>query len=239
MNIHDLAKSYKIDQAGATIVGQAKMVFMCGVTAAGKDTLVSELVKKPGYYRLVSHTTRAPRYNDGILEQDGVDYHFVSEQQMAQLLADHKMVEVNNFGGKFYGTSLAEITKANASVRVAISDIDVNGFQSIYSIAPDSVIAVFVVPPDYDTWLGRLNKRYESNQSALADAVNERVNIAMGEISHALSSKNYYFIVNDNLGKTVQKLDKIIQRASRGKKVNDWRARRVANQILQQIKLHN
>ena len=239
MNIQELVANYKIDKAGELIVRQVKMVFMCGITAAGKDTLLTELIKKRGYYRLISHTTRAPRYNDGVCEKDGVDYHFVSPDKMAQLLIDHKMVEVNDFGGKYYGTSLAEIEKANASACVAISDIDVNGFQSFYRIAPDNVMAIFVVPPDYDAWLSRLKKRHDSNQGVFTEVINERVGIAMQEIKHALSSKNYYFIVNDNLGKTVQELDKIIQRASRGKKVDDFGPRRVAEQILQQIKLHS
>lgn len=238
MNIQELAKNYKIDQAGAAIVRQARLVFLCGIVAAGKDTVLEQLLKSPDYHRLISHTTRPRRTNDGVIEQDSVDYHFVSEDQMSQLLENHQMVEVNNFGGKYYGTSINEVSRANSNGKIAVTDIDVHGVQSFRNIAPNNVVAVFIVPPDYETWIQRLNKRYESKEESLAQIWQARSSIAVDEINHAINDGGYYFIVNDDLAETVSELDKIVRRASRGEKVDDSVARQTAVKLLADIKSH-
>ena len=68
-----------------------------GPSGVGKSTLIKKLMAEfPGQFGFsVSHTTRDPRPG----EQDGVDYHFVSREQMqrdidAGLFVEHAEVRV-------------------------------------------------------------------------------------------------------------------------------------------------
>jgi len=235
MEIERLAANYKIDQAGIDIVRGAKTVFIVGITSAGKDTIVRKLLESPDYHQIVSHTTRAPRTNNGIMESDGLDYHFVSRDQMAELLSGHKMIEVNCFGGNYYGTSVGELDEASRDDKIAISDIDINGISSFYDIAPNSVTAIFIVPPDYETWLQRVKNRYESIESFERDWRTRR-EIAISELEHVLSVPHYHFIINDDLTRAVKITDKIAHHENNIYGRGDDEARLIARDLLEAIK---
>ncbi len=68
---------YKIPKQAVELIKASQVVFLVGVTAAGKDTVLSRLIAMPDYHHIVSHTTRLPRTNHGVMEQNGVDYHFI------------------------------------------------------------------------------------------------------------------------------------------------------------------
>ena len=57
------------------------MLVLCGKSATGKSSIESVLSSLYGYKKIVSYTTRKPR--DG--EVDGVDYHFVSEEEFLNM----------------------------------------------------------------------------------------------------------------------------------------------------------
>lgn len=234
MNIKEIAKNYKPDQSCIDIVRQSQTAFCVGITSAGKDTIVNRLLESPDYYRLISHTTRQPRVNNGILEKNGIDYYFVSVDQMAELLNNHKMVEINCFGGNYYGVSVDELTKANANQQIATSDIDIHGIASFRNIAPDT-LAIFVVPPDYETWVARNKNRYESIELFNQDWKIRRDH-AIDELQHALVEPNYFFIVNDRLEDAVKMADKIAHRDSETINQGDSLARSKAQHILDAIK---
>ena len=208
MGIKELAVNYKINQFGIDIVRKSKTVFLVGITSAGKDTILNKLLELPNYHLIVSHTTRKPRVNNNVMEKNGFDYHFVSKDEMANLLVDNKMVEINCFGGNYYGTSISELAKASADNKIAISDIDVNGISSFYDIAPNSVTAIFIVPPDYKTWQNRIKSRYNSIELFNKDWLDRR-EIAINELEYVLSVSHYHFVINDDLDRAARITNKI------------------------------
>lgn len=208
MEIDELAFNYKPSQAGIDVIKQSKMLLLAGITSAGKDTIRNRLVATANYYPIVTHTTRLPRSNNGVLEQDGVEYHFVSLDQMANLLTDHKMFEINHFGGNYYGTSIEEFAKAKRLNKVAISSIDVHGVASIHRVVPD-VTAIFVVPPSYDVWKKRVRNRYNNAELFEADWQKRR-KFAIDELNHVLETPYYHFVINDNLDEAVREVNDIV-----------------------------
>ncbi len=233
MNIENLAKNYQPDQTGIDAVQKSKTAFVVGIIAAGKDTIVKRLLEMPDYHLIISHTTRKPRANNGVMEVNGVDYHFVSFEEMAQLLLDYKMVEINKFGDNYYGTSVAEIAVANANGKIATSDIDVHGIKSFSDIAPNNTTAIFIIPPDYNTWMNRLKARYDDADDILAASWQSRRDITIDELEHALASSNYHFVINDDLETAVEKVDEIAHGVIDG----DYdSARAKAKEILDTIK---
>ena len=50
------------------------MLILIGKTASGKDTILNQLVKKHGYKKIVTYTSRPMRKG----EKQDVTYHFIS-----------------------------------------------------------------------------------------------------------------------------------------------------------------
>ena len=159
MTIEELAKAYQPGARAREVVAKSNTILLVGISGAGKDTIQTRILKLPEYHRVVTHTTRAPRYNDGVLEQDGREYHFVSKDEMYELLETKQMIEINQFGGEFYGASVEEFERANQTGKIVVANIDVNGITAMRGLGGDAVRALFVLPPSYDEWMVRLKKR--------------------------------------------------------------------------------
>jgi len=238
MEIDQLLLSYQPDQIGLQTVHESRIVFLAGIISAGKDTIKNKLLNSSEYHPIITHTTRAPRINNGILEQDGKAYHFVSCDQMCQLLIDHKMIEVNHFGETYYGTSVKEFSDANKQNKIALSTIDINGISSFYNIAPHNVTAIFIIPPDYATWLKRVQKRYASIELFEKEWQTRR-DLSIAELEYALKVPYYHFLINDDLDHAVKVADKIAHNAedvfNRGDDEARLRTRDFLNTIKQAI----
>lgn len=158
-SIEDLITNYQPTESTIELVKSTKIALLAGISGAGKDTIKKQLLKSPEFRDIVSHTTRAPRTNNGCAEQDGIDYHFIDSQTAENMLQNNEFIEAKFVHGTFYGTSVAELKLAHDQNRVAITDIDVQGVEEYERLAPDS-IAIFIVPPNSRTWIERLKKRY-------------------------------------------------------------------------------
>ena len=77
------------------------MIILVGESASGKSTIEKILARDFGYKNTVSYTTRPPR--DG--EVDGVDYHFISEDEYVNKFNSGFFIETGSYNGWFYGTT--------------------------------------------------------------------------------------------------------------------------------------
>src|SRR5689334_11187497 len=75
-------KDYKVSDERRKILAETPFMVLVAPTSTGRNTLINELVKTGHYYFIVSDTTRPPRQNNGVWEQDGREYHFRTEDQM-------------------------------------------------------------------------------------------------------------------------------------------------------------
>lgn len=216
------------------IIRATPIVLLVGISAAGKDTIQSHIVTSQDYHKIVTHTTRPMRSNDGVMEVEGEDYHFVSVEKMQQMIDLQQLVEYNQFSGNYYGTSVDEFRVAKDAGRIAVGDIDVNGIAAFRAIAQDNVIAIFVVPPDFATWHARLEKRYASTD-LLSEQLPQRATTAIEELEHALSVPYYHFIINDRLERAVRVVDEIAHRGDAFNRHDD-EARLKARDLLDAIK---
>ena len=232
--IEKLIESYQPSVETVKILSATKIVLCVGIVSAGKDTLQRKLVERGGYRRIITCTTRAPRVNSGVLETDGTDYHFLSVEEMRRRIENHEMIEINKFGSNFYGAHIDEFALAQNEGVVALGDIDVNGIASFRKIAPGSVTALFIVPPDYQTWRSRLRQRYTSEE-VFNEEWQQRRNITIDELEHALSASYYHFIINDDLERATRVIDEIAHRPDEYNRRDDD-ARRAARQLLDDIR---
>ena len=71
-------------------------------SGAGKTSLVSQLLERMDNIKAsISHTTRDRRPG----EEDGVNYHFISQQEFVSMLEQNAFLEHAEVFGNYYGTS--------------------------------------------------------------------------------------------------------------------------------------
>ena len=118
-----------------------------GPTCAGKSTLAHQLLRQPGFARVISHTSRPPRAD----EQDGDAYHFVSAATFEKMVAENAFVERVSLDGRHYGTSASAFETCFAHDCVAVSVCDPAGRAAIQAhgtLAGWRVISVWLDNPD-------------------------------------------------------------------------------------------
>lgn len=233
--IADLIASYKPSENTKLLVTQTQIMVLVGISGAGKGTIWHKLLETGKYERFVSATTRAPRSNHGVLEQDGVDYHFVSMEESLQMLENGEYIEANIYSGNVYGTTVSEIVRVKESGKIAITDIDVNGVANYKRLSPD-VIAVFILPPNFEEWQRRLLARYGEGGPD-PDDMRRRMQTAIEELTHALDVDYYHYIVNDDLEQAVAAANSIAHHGNEFTSIDDVLHTK-AQELLADLKFH-
>lgn len=195
--------AYQPDMQRLAPYRDVPLLVFVGISGAGKNTVKSALFHKQsdGYHDFVTHTTRPPRQNHGVLEEDGVDYHFVGVATAERMLDNHDYIEANLYSNNIYGASIDELEKARQQHYIAVADIDVNGVANFVRLGLN-VKPIFILPPSYDIWYQRMIKRY----GGVVDKADfqKRIQTAREELQHALETDYFYLVVNDNLDETVE-----------------------------------
>lgn len=231
MNLQDKISAYTAPQKARDIIESANIALLVGISGAGKDTIKRELLREDMFREIVSHTTRAPRQNEGVLEKDGVDYHFIDETAAEQMVDNGEFVEAKYVHGTVYGTSVAEVVRASKA-GTAITDVDVQGVAE-YKAVSDKVVAIFVIPPSYEEWISRLKRRYATNEEFLREWPKRRES-AITELRRALELPYYHCVINDDLDRAVAAAADIALRPDTFTRKDD-EARLVARDLLRQI----
>jgi guanylate kinase len=232
MELQTVIDNYICSDTAKEIVRQTNIILLVGISGAGKDTIKNELIRQPGFATIVSCTTRLPRLNNGVMEQDGLNYHFISETQAADLAKNHEFIEVKLVHNVIYGTPVSDIKRAHEAGNTIVKDVDVQGAAVYYAISP-KVKPIFIVPPSYEEWMRRLQKRYDSLDDFKA-AWPVRRQSASFELSEALSQPYYQFVQNNKLDDTLA----IVKNIAAGHSVlaeDAADARQVAIQLLAAI----
>lgn len=190
-------------------VRDVPLLFLVGTSGAGKNTLMKEILNKYAgdYHEFITHTTRLPRMNHGVMEQNHVEYHFIDFATADDMLEDKEYIEANFFSGNIYGTSLSEMEAAKKEHKIIIGDIDVNGVANFVKLGLN-VRPVFVLPPSFEVWQERLLKRYEGHDIDRSDW-QRRIVTAKHELQAALDADYYYLVINDDLSHTTQTINAI------------------------------
>ncbi len=226
--------AYQPSESAKALIKDTPILLLVGPTGAGKDSLKDKLLETGEYHHIVSHTTRRPRINHGILEKDGADYHFIDETTAEKMLDDRVMIEAKIYSGNLYGTSVAEIQAAHDEGKIAMTDIEVQGVAEYKALDP-GVMAVFLLPPDFKTWQARLQRRY--GDVVDADDSRLRMQTALHELRQLLDTDYYVAVINDDLD-TAFKQIKTITGSKNHTTPDEPRARTVAEQLAKDIQAH-
>lgn len=191
------------------LVRSTPLLLISSVVGGGKDTVTKELLKTGEFHRIVTHTTRQPRINHGVMEENGREYNFITLQEAESLIQQQAFIETKFVHGNVYGTSVAEIQAAHDEHKTAVADIDIQGVIEYLEVKPDTH-AVFLLPPSVDTWLKRLESRY-GNLDDHQEEIRKRFQTAYNEIKHIREDKRFILVINDELQTTAARVHGVVK----------------------------
>ncbi len=165
------------------------LLIVSGPSGSGKTTLCRRAEKDNLTSYSISCTTRQPRPG----EQDGVDYHFLTQEDFAAKVAAGEFLEYATVHGNSYGTLKSDIIDLLLAGKNVVMDIDVQGAASIRN-CEDSIIRrayadvfIHVPPAELEARLrGRQTDAEEVIQLRLRNAAEE--DARQGEYQFALVS---------------------------------------------------
>ena len=165
-------------------------------SGAGKTTLVAELLRRhTDVVASISHTTRKQRD----VEQDGVNYHFIGNDEFEEMMRNGDFLEHANVFGNYYGTSRQNIQEKLLRDKDVILEIDWQGARQIRDLE-HGCKSIFVMPPSIEALRHRLESRDEDSD----DIINLRMKEAVSEMSHYAEFD--YIVINDDFETAVTQL---------------------------------
>jgi guanylate kinase len=172
------------------------VLIISGPSGVGKTTITRGVERSiADSVFSVSCTTR-PKTDADV---EGVDYHFVSDEEFEHLRSAGEFLESAGIYGKKYGTPKAWVMEQLKRGRMVILEIDVQGAIQVKTQVPDA-FCVFIEPPNEEELLRRLRSRRREDDTAIA----RRFSHAKLEIQQAHASGVYdVFLVNREIEESI------------------------------------
>ncbi len=179
------------------------LLVISGPSGVGKTTITRAVERSiPGSIFSISATTRPKSDAD----TDGVDYHFLTDEQFDAKVEADEFLEHAVYVGNKYGTLRAPVEVQLQRGRLVILDIDVQGAKQVKRAMPDA-FAIFILPPDEATLLERLRSRKRDSD----EAIRKRFEHAQTEIASARESGIYdAYVENDDLDRAIAEAVRLV-----------------------------
>ena len=180
-----------------------KLVIFSAPSGSGKTTIVRELLKRfPRFEFSISATSRAPR----VVEQHGVDYYFLSNDEFRARVERNEFVEWEEvYQGTCYGTLRSEMERIWSNGNIIIFDVDVLGGINLKRIFGDDACSIFIMPPSVE----ELERRLRGRGTDSEEVILKRIGKAEFELSKAPEFD--YTVVNDDLQEAIEQTASIIE----------------------------
>lgn len=183
-------------------MSKGRLFVITGPSGVGKGTLIKAVFERVGGLELsVSATTRPPRAG----ERDGLDYHFLDEEDFSRRLAAGDFMEHASYSGHRYGTLLSEVEPRLARGAGVVLEIELQGARQVRERLPEAVL-VFVAPPTP----GVLRERLEGRGTDTPEQIDRRLEVARQELE--AQREFTHVIVNDDVDRAAAELADLMQR---------------------------
>ena len=176
-------------------------------SGSGKTTLCKALqLVEPEIEWSISYTTREKRS----IEENGVDYFFISEEEFEDLIIQGHFVEWQNVHGFYYGTSVSNLENAIENDKIMLIEMDVKGSMRIKKLFPDQTFSIFIMPPSISQLRERLRSRGTDSE--------RRINIRLKRFQEEMEfrEKFDYVMINEDLDLAKIELQKTINKLKQG-----------------------
>jgi guanylate kinase len=181
----------------------ARVFVITGPSGVGKGTLIRTLRERmPELELSVSATTRPPRPG----EENGVDYHFLTDADFQRRVDAGEFVEHATYSGRRYGTMRSELERRLRAGHPVVLEIEVQGARQVREAMPEA-LQVFIAPPSREALRTRLVGRGTDD----AEQVEARLRTADAELE--AQDEFEEVVVNDRLEDAVDDLTTIVRGA--------------------------
>tara|TARA_S200000501_G_scaffold255591_1_gene239462 strand:+ start:3685 stop:4260 length:576 start_codon:yes stop_codon:yes gene_type:complete len=178
-------------------------------SGSGKTTLCKALqIVEPEIEWSISYTTRQKRS----IEEDGIDYFFISEKNFEKLIIKGHFVEWQNVHGFYYGTSVSSLKNAIEDDKTMLLEMDVKGSMVIKKLYPEQTFSIFIMPPSITHLRERLRSRGTDTEN--------RINIRLKRFQEEMEfrEKFDYVMINEDLDLAKIELQNTINNLKQGVK---------------------
>ncbi len=191
------------------------LYIISGFTAAGKDSLIKNLVSdNPNNKHLTSYTSRRTR--DG--EKDGIEYFFVDKNEFEEMMSNDELLQYMKTGsGEYYGTRKQDLLSSikegntfwNISMEFAskLEQVLKNGFDD--KVAKDILsrtTKILIDVPRLTVAKDRSKHRESISNNVLLSRLKKQF------ASYQLYKDEFdYCVVNDQFEQTVKEINQIIE----------------------------
>jgi len=181
---------------------KGKVIVLVAPSGAGKTSIAKKLISELDNIKFsVSATTRPPRD----YEADGLDYHFLSEEEFLKAVEEGSFLEWEEFyGGKKYGTLRSAVDKQLESGYFTLLDIEVNGALNVKKIFGDQCLSLFIKPPSLEV----LKQRLQNRDTESKESLSLRIERAKKELTYA--DRFDRIIINDDFETAYQQVKQAV-----------------------------
>jgi guanylate kinase len=188
-------QGYQMSPRAAASLQGVKLVLMLAASSTGRNTVINHLIKTGDYHYIISDTTRQPRVNDGVPEENGREYWFRSEEEVLEDLKAGEFLEAELIHNQqVSGINIREMERAKAEGKVAITDIELKGMHNVIHAKPDTV-AIMLLPPSFEEWQKRMAGRGRMGHAEQ----DRRLRTALRIFEDGLQQNYYRYIIAENL----------------------------------------
>lgn len=203
----DILSDYEVSDESQHILDETKLVLLLAPSSSGRNALIKGLLETDEYYFIVSDTTRHPRTNDGLMEQNGVEYWFRSEDDFLKDLQQGKYLEAEVIHKQqVSGISIRELQKARDRQKTAITDVDLLGVHNVRAAKPDT-ICLLILPPSFDEW----QRRFDNRGKLSNEEKRRRFETATRILQAGLDNDYFTIVVNDDYDRALAEIHDIVK----------------------------
>ena len=180
---------------------RGRLYVVSAPSGAGKTSLVKALMQREPRIRFsVSYTTRKPRQN----EVPGRDYHFVTMERFAEMVAQDEFLEHAQVFDNNYGTGVRAVQEALAIGEQLLLEIDWQGARQVRSRLPEAP-SIFILPPTRRALEQRLKARSTDSEAV----IQRRLRDAAQDLAHWAEFD--YVVINDRFEQAIEDLQAIVE----------------------------
>ena len=182
---------------------QPLLIVISGPSGVGKDSVLQRMKERGLPFHFVVTATTRPRRPG---ETDGVDYHFLSHDQFAEMIEHGELLEYAIVYNDYKGIPKEQVRQALASGRDVVMRLDVQGAETIRELCPDALL-IFLSTRTED----ELERRLKARKTETPEGLKLRIATARQELNR-VGMFDYYVVNADHrLDNTVDIILAIVQ----------------------------
>lgn len=149
------------------------MIILVGASATGKSEICKEIIKKFGFEKMVTTTSRPMRVG----EIQDADYHFITNEEFERRIQNNEFLEYVNYSSYYYGTNKKDCGENKVLI------VEPNGANALYDYLKDNC-AIFYLITSEEERIKRMHQRGDDEANITKRINNDKVVFQSSKLTH-------------------------------------------------------